>query len=334
MENKTKNKLILFAENTLAIKKEFKWHDDFAKRLSALLYAQENRAINCNAITQCHALIKQNTGIFSIFRGNMVLCIATLLSLSDDQQGLFDKTQDVYKMLKDTKFHTSDYLAVAAFQIASQAHSTNLANVVSRTRKFYDSMKAQRRFHTGEDDYILAAMLGLSDIDITLGTDRIEQIYSRLKSKLRDKNSIQMLSQVLVLGGSCDDTVSRVLTLRDAFRAQKIKLDNFYTLPILGILALLPVEIETIVNETAEAQQILREQKGFGSWSASMQERLLYAMAIVAAEHTKDTNNAIVTATLATSITNIIIAQQVAIMVAASSASTAAAAAAASSASS
>lgn len=55
-----------------------------------------------------------------------------------------------------------------------------------------------------------------------------------------------------------------------------MKLYKAYTLPILGILALLPVEIDTIVREIGVARDTLRAQKGFGSLSVTTQELLLF----------------------------------------------------------
>ena len=325
MENESKNKLALFASNAQAIRNEFTWHNAMTKRFAALIYAQENKVIDCGSIEQCHTLMKSHTGFFSSFRGNMSLCIATLLSLSPDPQELFDKTLQVYDLLKASKLRSSDFLAVAAFQIASQAEPVNYQTTVDRTRDFYDGMRAHNFFITGQDDYIFAAMLGLSDLAVTSGTERIAEVVDRLKNEFWSKNSVQNLSQILALGNSCDATVSRVFTLRDALRAQRIRLDKAYTLPTLGALALLPVDIDTIVNDIAEGQKILREQKGFSSWSVSKQELLIYVAAVTAGEYADSYSNGVVTAAVSTSLTNIIIAQQVA-MVAAVSASSAAAA--------
>lgn len=319
------SKLNLFADNAQIIKKEFIWHSILAKRLAALLYAQAGKSVDCDAIRQCHVMIKQNTGVFSTFRGNMALCIAALLSLSSNPQEVFSKTLKVYDLLKSEKFRASDYLAVAAYQIAAQSDTSDYRKVVARTRSFYDGMKAQHFFYTGQDDYIFAAMLGLSDLDVTTGTERIEQLYSRLKSEFWAKNSIQALAQVLVLGKSDDSAVDRVLALRDALRAQKIKLDKAYTLPILGILALLPVGVDTIVRDICVLKDTLREKTGFGLLSVTSQELLLYVASIVASEYAESIKDEVLTATLSTSITNIIIAQQAA-MLAAISASSAAAA--------
>jgi len=295
--------------------------------LAALLYAQKGRQINCDAIRQCLDLIKQNTGVFSTFRGNMALSIATLLSLSPNPQWLFDETLQVYNLLKGAKLRASDYLVVAAFEIASQTSPANYAIAVERTRAFYDGMKAKRFFSTGQDDYIFAAMLGLSDIDVTAGVERVEQLHSRLKGEFWNRNSVQALSQVLVLGGSDEDNLCCILALRDAFRAENLRLDKCYTLPTLGILALLPVELGTIVQNIHQTQQTLRTKKGFGKFSVSKQELLLFASAVVAGAYAQSMEDGVLTATISTSIANIIIAQQVA-MIAAISASTAAAAAA------
>ena len=330
MSTKIQKKLALFAGNTQTIKKEFPWQRALTKRLAALLYAQEGKPIDCEAIQQCHALIKQNTGTFSKFRGNMALCVAALLSLASNPQELLSKTLKVHDLLKNAKFRASDFLVVAAYEIAKQSNPADYMNVTNRTRAFYDGMKANRFFSTGQDDYIFAAMLGLSDLDVAAGTERVELLYNRLKGEFRNKNSVQALSQVLVLDGSDDVVVWRALALRDALRAQKIRLDKAHNLSSLGVLALFPVDIDTIVRDINEAQVTLRAQKGFGAMSVSSQEILLFAAALLADEYARNVKDGVLTAALSTSIVNIIIAQQVAI-IAAISASSAAAAAASSS---
>ena len=322
MNNATQDKLALFADNVQTIKKEFALQNTLTKRLAALLYAQANKTIDCEAIRQCHTIIKQNTGVFSAFRGDMALCVATLLSLTANPQQVFDDTLTVYDLLKSVKLRASDFLVVAAYQIAAQASVSEYDNVVTRTRAFYDGMKAHHFFYTGQDDYIFAAMLGLADLDIDSGVEQVEQLYGNLKNEFWDRNSVQSLAQVLALGGSDTVVENRVLALREALRAKKIKLDKTYTLPVLGVLALLPVEIDAIVCDIDTAQDILRAQKGFGALTMHSQELLLFAASLVASEYAQGTKDDILTATLSTSITNIIIAQQAA-MIAAISASTA-----------
>jgi hypothetical protein len=324
------SKLALFAKNVEILKSEFVWKGALTRRMAALLYAQEGKSVDGEAIRKCHAMIKRNTGMFSAFRGNMALCIAALISLSPNPRDRFGETLKVYDLLKAAKFRASDFLVMAAHQIAAQSKPSDYEQVVTRTRSFYDEMKDRHFFYTGQDDYIFSAMLGLTDLDVAEGAERIERLYSRLKDAFWHKNSVQTLAQMLALGHSDDTVIHRMLALRDALRAQRIRLDKAYTLPILGVLTLLPVEIDAIVRDIVAAQDTLRTQKGFGSLSVTSQELLLFAVSIIAGDYAENAKDGVLTATLSTSLINIIMAQQAA-MIAVIAASTAASASAASS---
>ena len=330
MKEAIKNKTDLFIQNSRTVKSEFIWHHAMTKRLAALLYAQNGREIDCDEILRCRNMIKDNTGAFSGFRGNMELGLAALLSLSENPIELFSETQIVYDILKDLKFRSSDYLAISAFQIASRTQPSDYSGVANRTRAIYDDMKDRHFFYTGHDDYIFSAMLGLSDLDISAAAEKIESIFARLKGEFYSKNSVQSLAQILVLGDVDDSVMNRVFALRDAVRKQKIKLDKTYTLPILGILALVPADIDEMILEINEIQTYLRAQKGFGSFSVAAEELLLFATSFVADEYAKNIENDMMTAALSTSIANIIIAEQAAMIaiICASSASATAAASA------
>ena len=324
MNHELQEKLALFAANMQAIKKEFIWQNMLTKRLSTLIYTLENRQICCDSIRQSHSLIKNNTSMFSVFKGDMSIYVASILSLEDNREEIFTDIMSVYNIMKSMKFRASDYLAAAACQIVVHADRDRYHEVIGRTKAFYDGMKEYHRFYMGQDDYIFAAMLGMTDIDINTGTVQIENLYRRFKSEFFAGNSILALAQILVLDRDSDRAADCVLPLRDALRKNKIRLDKVYTLPSLGIFALLPVDIDTVIQDILYARDFLRTQRGFGRLSVSTQELLLYATAITASVYTQTINSDVITASAATSITNIIIAQQAAMMAAASSSAAAA----------
>ncbi|NUU78144.1 DUF4003 family protein [Paenibacillus xylanilyticus] len=330
MEQQHAARVELFVSNTQIIKKSFKWQNPMMHRLSALLYAADNKTADGEAIRQSHDLMKHNTGLFSAFRGNSAISIAAMLSLTTDQETKLAETLHVYDLMKEIKFRSSDFLAVAAYQIAVQAAPDQFQYTVERTKAFYDQMKANHRFLTAQDDYIFAAMLALSDLDVDSGVARMEQLYRELKPEFSSGNSVQALTQVLVLGDDSPESSHRVLRLQEAFRKRSIRLDKTYTLSSLGVLSLLPVDQETLVDQVQETYDWLRDQKGFGAWSITKQELLLFSSALVAVQHVENLRNGVLTTTLSTSISNIIIAQQAAM----ASAAAASAAAAASSSSS
>ena len=62
---------------------------------------------------------------------------------------------------QERKFRASDYLVIAAYQIAAHTPYDQYATAIERTEAFYEGMRAKHRFLTGRDDYIFAAMLVL-----------------------------------------------------------------------------------------------------------------------------------------------------------------------------
>jgi hypothetical protein len=321
MNNTAKNRLALFAENAQVIKKEFAWDETSIKMLAALLYAEEDKRIDCEAIRQCHDLIKRNTKLFSDFRGNTAVYMAALLSLTDNPQEVFEKVNAAFDLLvkillKGNIIGHLDLLVLAAYQIATTVDSSEYTDVVTRTKNFYDGMKARHSIITGEDDYIYTVMLALTDLDADAGVERIERLQVLLKENgFRDMNSIQALAQTLVIAESDEGVIDRLLALREAFRSQKIKLDRSQTLPVLGILALLPVEVDSIVSDIAEARDYLKAQKGFGALSVSSEEILMLATSILVGDYAQNDVNGVFKATILTAINSLIYANHVALLI-------------------
>ena len=310
MEQTINEKVELFVENTNSAKNAFRWDFDQTKRLIALLYARENRQIDCQAIKDARQLVKRNTGILSSFRGNISLFFAALLALSGEPETVLNKSIDVFNLLRQERMKNSDFLVIAAYEIASQTETVRFNEVVVRTAQFYEGLSDRRFFLSDQDDYVFAAMLALSDIELTSGLQRIESIYQKLWGEFKGRNSVQNMSQILALGGLDLVCTDRVLRLRDAFRKQHIKLDKPHTLSSLGVLAMLPIEVETIVNDVDEVQKKLRQSKGFGRFTVSTDELLLFATAIVSGNYARQLSDNTLSATLATSIANIILVQQ------------------------
>lgn len=323
MNNEPSFYLNLFINNTMEAKSQFIWQGTLTKKLMALLYTAENKRLDGENIKDCHRLLKMNTGVFSMFRGNSAYNIATILSLKSDKERLLKNTLDVYDRMKSVKLRSSDYLTIAALLIASQTSEENFSKVIHRTREFYDGMKSNHIFITGEDDYIFSAMLGLSDIDTKSGTEQMEQLYQRLKPIFGSRNGLQSLTQILLLGGYSEESLLKVTELNHAFKSENLRLDKRETIASLGVLSLLPIHKNDIVTSVKEAYEYLRRQNGFGVLSTTKQEVLLYACAIASVPYMEEAKDSLVSGVLSTSVTNIILAQQ-AIMVAVAASTSAA----------
>lgn len=325
MQDRLSAKVDLFIQNIQTKNNYVPLAAGMKKRFAALIYTMADKPMDWAKVGESYRLIKSRTGIFSTFRGNLSLALSANLSLADDAAQRLEDALSVYNQLKAVGFYASDYLVMAAYQIASHAKPDQYADVVARTRTFYLGMKAHHWFLTGQDDYIFAAMLGLSGIDPVVGVDRMETLYNWLKPDYWvGGNSIQGLTQVLVLGGESDDTLQRLQSLSQILRQKRLRMDRQFTLPSLGILALLPNPVEFLADQVAEVYAALHGKKGLGYISTTKQELLLLCAALVASEASETMPQSLLP-TLTTSMTNILMAQQAAMIAAMAAASSAAA---------
>ena len=62
MKKEIQKRLGLFTANAQATRGKFVWNHAITRRMAALLYAQEDKPIDYEAIRQSHELIKDSTG--------------------------------------------------------------------------------------------------------------------------------------------------------------------------------------------------------------------------------------------------------------------------------
>ena len=324
-----KNQLELFSANYQGIRKDFIWNDNMTKRLAASLYALEGKPINVENIKRCHQMIKKEVGIFSSLRGSLSVYLAAALSLRVDPERVLSDTLEAYKLLRKAKFHAGDYLVPAAFEIAIHGEKKRFEEIVSRAREFYTGMRKNHRLHIGQDDYIYSVMLALSPLEVATGVERVRLIFEELRKNFgpfKSSNSILSLAQMLAVSGDPNKEeaidFTPLIKLKNKLKKSKVRLDQTYTLPSLGILGQLPLENEEIAQNLIEARDFLRQQKGFSAFSVTNQELLMYAVSGISKTFADDQGDE-VKMSLANNVTSLIVAQQVAMMVVIISASTA-----------
>jgi len=204
MDNAFQSRIDLFLQNAEAVRKGFMWKNTHIKHLAALMFTAENRPIDIEALRSCEAMIKECTGAFSTFRGNSALTIAAMMALKPDPQALIEKAVDIYGRMKRAGFRASDYLTIASFLIAEYAGSDAWAKmqvepptgaiywagdqtidwigpIVAKTKDYFDGMRDGHALITGQDDYIMAAMLAPSGPPDGTGGKRGRRYFAEMK---------------------------------------------------------------------------------------------------------------------------------------------------------
>lgn len=314
MKPSLQQKLDLYAENVELAKKAFTLHNRMIRQLCTFIYASEGKKLDGDTISTCNKLIKKDAGLLSGFRGSTSLIIAALLSLTDNPKAELTKALDVHSRMKKVKFWNSDYLSLAAYQIATETEPENYDTTIERTRDYFDGMKEKHPMLTDKEDYVMAAMLALSGIPVDTGLQRMENIFDSLKEGIFFNDRMQSLGQVMVLGRESAVAIQRINAIQEASQKRGYKLDHQHTYSILGVLTLLPNTPEETADDIASACQYLREQKGLGAFTLNNRELIMMASALVASSEADELRNNSVDAILGAKVANIILAQETAII--------------------
>lgn len=327
MRETVQNKCDLFADNFLELNKKFKWTYTINNRLGALLYTMDNRTVNIEGIQSCRDIIKGHTGIFSQFKDIPNFMVATILSLKKDPDVILKHSVAVYDALRAAGFYSAPYLVISAVSIAMYSDADHFQDYVLSAKQFYDAMKEEHRFITSSDDYGFAALLALAEKPVEQTIREMENCYTLLKQDFSNSNAVQALSQVLSF--SMDNVPAKCKRVVDLFYALKNRGCKFglsTELSFLGVVASLQQDVNILADEIAEINNYLKEKKGFGYWSVSATERLMFAAAIVCDNYLEDVKKDTISITLSNNIASILLAQQMATIAVTSSVTAAAAA--------
>lgn len=312
-----------FICNRDVVKSIFKWEND--QIISASVTSFLNRGILADAtkLEECKKLLKDNTGVFSNFRGNVEVPMVVQLAIADVSADKMKKTMQVYETLKK-EFYGSEYLVLAAAVMADMVSEEQAIKMAKKARKIYDKMKKDHPFLTSGEDTVYAVLMAVSEKSDDKMMEEMEVCYKKLKESFYAGNEVQALAHVLsVAEGSAEEKCNKVVALYDALRGAEVKYGKYYELVALASLAMLPVEQSVLVEDIKAVDAFLAEQKGYGFWGLDKKTRLMHAAMIVSCDYIKNDTADIAAMTGAMAV---VAAQQAAMcaVIAASAASTAA----------
>lgn len=300
------------------------------KKCSALTLTLREKRADADRINEAMRVIKRKVGIFSNLRGNNLVTIATAISLENNMEEALEEINNIYKCLKN-EFLTTQYLALASIVIFNARERINIEETIKKTRMTYNYMKKNHRFLTGSEDVTAAAMIAVTSDNLEETMKFAEEYYEGLRDKgYWSGNNLQELSHILTLfNGEVNQNINKVYLIDKALRENNIKIRSF-SLPLLGIAAVVTEEFDIFARRVKETSDKLKKEKGFGSLSLGSHIRNMMAIGVVAASYIESLDEEEKGKIINTT-NNITLTIQIAIEIAAATAAAGAAAAASSS---
>lgn len=287
MKEKLKKRVDLFIENKDKIKTEFPKEPETLSILCAALIGLRNKEADVKKMRKSLEIVRENTGIFSSFRGSLRMPIITKMSLANDSKDFLYVVQKNYNALSGHKWMGNIYQILASMIMYEYVENKEVKTMVSSTKEIYAQMKKTHPFYTSQEDCTFAALLAMTDRDKDEMLGEIEKMYKILKERFKyNRNATLALSHILYLNNDDIDTkCKKVINIYDALKKKGIKFSTTYEFITLGVITNLDVDIETISEDIYEVNLFLKKDKAFGMLGVGRSERHMYACMVAVSLH-------------------------------------------------
>lgn len=314
-----------FIQNRDTIKRTLGWESSYLYPVCAAMFTDKRKQATEAALRQSRDILKMQTGIFSNFRSTSKLAMITMMAIDGDPEKKLKNALQVYGLLKE-HFWTSDFLPMASMVITDMTEPEQYKEVAAKTRRIYNLLKNEHPFLTSSEDSIFATLLTLSDMTDAQIVNETERCYQLLKPEFFSGNAVQSLSHVLALcEGTPENKCHRTMQLYNGLKARGCRYGTGYELATLGVLAMLPVELDQIIQDIIDVDRFLCGQSGYGIFGVGKNQRMMHAGMLVTSDYMDQNKNHAMSSAAISSTISLIVAQQTATCAAIAASSAAAA---------
>ena len=272
-------------ENRKVLIDIFKWDSQTMALASSIVLLGLNVRADSDVLGRCERIIESRTSAVSEFRGRLKLPLICKMAASKDPEQYFTDVEAMNDRMNKSKWLGNSYMLLASMILCDHIDQRDAQAYVDKTNEIYHCMKESHRWLTSDEDIPIAAMLAVSGIEVEKLISESERCYPILRDKfgIGSGNVVQALSHILALGKkSADEKCLRVAEIYDRLKEDNHKISDGQELESLGLLAVLDVEVATIVRDIVDVDDYLKSQKGFGDWDIGDSVRRMYAAMIVA----------------------------------------------------
>lgn len=317
MTDHLRNKCELFTENRSAIVKKFLFENSMMAIVAGLIFTGANQTADTEKLTECRKILEKHTGFFSKYRNTVKLALISEMALSKDPEQYIDDVKEVYRKLNKGKIKDNTHTILAAMLICAFEKQDCTDEILEKYHEITQHMEKQHPILTDSEDISYVTLLALSDRPVDLILSDINESFDYLKNTCKIKagpDAIQGLGELLALtNGDIREKCDRVVSLYHALKEYKLGIDDGFACIALGTLVGIDETAEQLAHEIIEADEYLKQSKGFDEKSVDKNHRLMFAIILVA--ESCEMNTSMLSNTLVSSALTIIRWKQIATMI-------------------
>lgn len=257
----------------------------YAYPICAELFIERGLEPDLKKLKKCERILIKKAGLFSDFSGTSALVIISLLSMSDDPEAMYDRLKDARDLVRRYFPPVPDYIALAAIVLNEEEDQSKWEDIVRCGADIYKGLQRKHRILTSGGDILFSLILARSGKEKQDVTADAKACAERLTTLQLDPKSLQSLSRVLALtDGEPQEKCERFERLYELLKEKGRKYGKEYQIPMLGLAAMLPEDIEEVATDIVDVDNYLSKEdmyKGIVPKYAKT-VRLMHAAMVVA----------------------------------------------------
>lgn len=286
MNMELKRKCELLVSNRDIMQEVFRWDNGSMMLAGSSFFVGLNLEADTKQLKSCEEILKRKSGFFSSYRGNVKMPLLCKMAVSENPEQYFEDVDFIVRQMKSLKWIETDYKVLAAMTLRDYLDMADVPDGVEKMVALYQGMKEKHPWLTNGEDIPFAAILAVSGLDTEALMMEMESCYQELSKTFRDKNAVQSLSHILAIDPVNTQTKCRKIeAIFDILKNNKHKYGTGPELAVLGTLSMLELSVEQAAAEIMEADDYLKSQKGFGTFTMGDTVRRMYAALMVMDTH-------------------------------------------------
>lgn len=257
----------------------------YAYPICAELFVESGVEPDLKKLKKCERILIKKAGLFSDFSGTSALLIISLLSMSEDPEAMYDRLKDARDLVRRYFPPVPDYVALAAIVLNEEGDQSKWEEIARSAADIYNALKKKHRILTSGGDILFSLILARSGKEKQDVTADAKACAQRLTAYQLDGKSLQSLTRVLALAdGDPEEKCDRFDKLYELLKAKGRKYGKEYQIPMLGLAAMLPGEIESVAADIIDVDNYLSKEEMYKGIvpKYSKTVRLMHAAMVVA----------------------------------------------------
>ncbi len=288
MKRNLQEKCYLQADNTLCIRKNFKWDYSWLHTVTATALMLNGAVANETEMKRLASTIKKKAGLFSDLNNYLRLPAIAKMYVSDNPEKYINNVLGVYDSIPGNRLASLSRMT-AAMILSEYAEGDRLMQLANRTSEIFELMKKEHSVLTDSSLIPSAAFLAVSTSDSEGAVQRVEEGFNLLVDYFGKKRTTYRLAALVSLSeGILESICAQVIEIHKTLKLCGHAIGKGSEMIPIGALAGHGSDSRSIAEAIIEVETFLADQKGYSNFALGEKSRLSLACLTVLSQCEED----------------------------------------------